>query len=472
MIGKKLRQGRPFTAITLGLVFVGAMTLVGLYVAFQPQLQNFLAPGETVTAEFSQAYRNNVVPYQSTVKLAGVQVGKVSSVELTPRGTALITMKADADMDQLGPMPSASIEPLTVLGGGMAVELYRGGGLGAFDPDTVIPLERTRTPVELDPILAALPRETRTSLQGTVSSAEKALAQGGSAALGRLVTAAPPALAPTGEVLQAAQGTRPGRDLPDLVTNLEATASVVSDRSAKVGEIVRDLHTTTTALAGQSAALGETINKLPPTLVNTRKGLARLDGTLDRLTDTAGALRPTAKRLPALLKELNPVLRDARPVVRDLRSLLEDARPVVEQLTPTVKQADSVLTDVRGPVIERVKGPIVKDMINKNYRGTGPFEGSGGGEQADHLFYQELGYAVTGLGRASQVQSSIGALINFQVGAGPGSLNAGALTLEKLAEIFGAPGGIGSRAAVPGLPTAPVPNPAALVAPQTLGGGR
>ncbi|MCD2198243.1 hypothetical protein LQ327_33250 [Actinomycetospora endophytica] len=450
-------HGRRPTAWALGAALLGGLVLVLALTAFKPQLQSLLSPGKTITAEFADNYRDRLVPYKSTVKLAGLEVGRVSEITESDHGTALVSMKVDDDMDKLGPAPSAAIAPLTILGGGYAVELYPGGGPGSFDPDNTIPLSHTREPVDLDPILDSLPHSVRSSLQGTVGSLNDTLSQGGSDSLRRIVSDAPGALAPTGDVLAAAQGTRPQQDLPQLVTNLESTAEVVGDRSRQVGQIVDDAHTTTTVLARQSQALGDTVAKLPTTLTDTRTGLDHLGGTLDQLTDTAKAFQPAAEDLNPLLTQLTPVLRRADPLLRNLRPVLADAAPAVHELVPTASQATSVLDDVRGPVLDRVNGPVMSMLLN-NYRGTGPFQGSGDGVQADHKFYQELGYMVTGLGRASQVQDAQGASLNFQVGAGSGSPNAGGLSFEQLARMLtlpGAPAGAGPGAPATGNPLSP-----------------
>jgi phospholipid/cholesterol/gamma-HCH transport system substrate-binding protein len=454
---RKKFHGRRLTPLTMGLILlaIGALFLVGII--YKPQLQSALSPGTTITAEFQDNYRDRLVPQKSTVKLAGLEIGKVTGVEESDHGTALISMMIAADLDKLGPAPSAAIAPLTILGGGFSVELYPGGGPGAYDPDNVIPVSRTREPVELDPILDSLPRPVRGSLQGTVGSLKDTLAQGGSDSLRRVVSDAPSVLGPTGDVLRAAQGTRPEQDLPQLVTNLETTAEVIGDRSEQVGQIVDDAHTTTTVLARQSQALGDTVSKLPTTLQDTRDGLDHLGGTLDRLTDTAKAFRPAAQDVEPLLDELTPVLHQADPLLRNLRPVLDDAGPAVKELVPTAGQANSILEDVRGPVIDRVNGPVMSTVLN-TYRGTGPFQGTGGGVQADHTFYQELGYMVTGLGRASQTQDAQGATLNFQVGAGAGAVNAGGLSLEQAVRMLtlpGAPAGQGPGAPATGNPLSP-----------------
>lgn len=414
------REGRaPMSSLTFGAIVLGVTALVAVGLFFKPTITTWLAGGDTVTAEFKENYLGKLFSGETTVKLSGLESGKVTAVDYTDHHTAIVSMKVDDGvLDKIGPQPSATITPRTLLGGLYSIELIPGGGRGSFPAGGQIPLQRTSLPVGLDRILEALPTPTRTAVQGVVSSTDRALSQGGEQALGRLLDQAPAALQPANDVLQAARGTRPGVDLPQLVTNLEATATVLTAKDGQLGSIVDDLDRTTGVLAAQSKPLAQSISTMPQTLQITRDGVTNLGGTLDKLTATAKSFRPAAQKVEPLLDQLDPILADARPVVHDLRPVLDDARPAVAELVPTVDNTNSVLGDVRGPVLQRVQGPVMDTLLN-TYRGTGPYEGSGGGWQSDHKFYEELGYLVTNLDRGSMTQDRQGSLLGFQVGAGP-----------------------------------------------------
>lgn len=424
-LGERLRalrpaRGRPaMSPLKFGAVVLAVTGLVAVGLFFKPTIQTALAGGDTITAEFEENYLGKLFTGETTVKLSGLESGTVTDVEPTDRGTAIVSLKvADGVRDKIGPQPSATITPRTLLGGLYSIELLPGGGRGTFPEDGTIPLERTSLPVGLDRILEALPRPAREAVPGIVRSTNETLERGGDQALGDLVTQAPAALRPTGEVLDALQGTRPDVDLPQVVSNLEAVGTVLTAEDGQLGSIVDDLDRTTGVLAAQSSPLAQSIGDMPATLTATRDGLTRLGGTLDKLTVTAASFRPSAQALDPLLAQLDPVLARARPVVADLRPLLDDARPAVEELVPTADRATNVVEDVRGPVIERVQGPVLDTVLN-TYRGTGVYDGSGGGFQSDHKFYEELGYLVTNLDRGSMVQDGQASLLGFQVGAGP-----------------------------------------------------
>lgn len=421
---------RPWSLARIGVVSLALLAVAVLALAFKAEIGTVLRSGQTITAEFDRNYQ--ILADETRVKLSGIEVGIVSDVETTEEGTVLVSMKIEESaMDALGPKPSAEVTPNTVLGGSYSVELKRGGGEGTFEGER-IPRERTKTPVELDRILEALPSPTRENVQTMVKRLDKTL-KGGKVALRDLLAHAPDTLKPAGLVLEAAQGTRPGVDLPQIVSNFHATADVLSKYDGQLGEIVTSLRDTTHVLAKQSRPLADGIESLPATLRSTRTGITELRGTLDKLTVTADSFRPAAKRLDPLLRQLDPVLRRVEPLMRDLRPLMRDTRPLVDQLVPVARRGTAMLNDMRGPVLDRVNGPISDTLMN-TWHGTGPYKDSGGGMQADHKMYEEIGYLVTNLDRASMTQDAQGSLLNFQVGVNTSSVAGLPLTLPNLVE--------------------------------------
>lgn len=420
---------RPKSPVAIGSVFLVATAILMVLLYLKNPIGTFFRPGETITAEFGENY--GLAADETVVKVAGLESGVVDSIERTDHGTVLVSMKVDESaVDALGSHPSAAISPKTILGGQYSVELRHGGGSGTFDGE-FIPLERTRLPVELDRVLEALPGATRESLQNVVRDVDKTLARGGVSALRGIFAEAPETLKPARTVFEAAQGTRPRLDLPQIVTNFHTTADVLSKYEGQLGNIVTSLRDTSRTLAEQSTPLANGIEYLPPTLRATRTGMTDLRVSLDKLTTTAGAFRPSARELDSVLAHLDPVLREGRPLIRDLRTLAHDARPMVEQLVPAVRRSTDVLDDLRGPVLPRINGPITDTVMN-TWRGSGPYKYSGGGMQADHKFYEELGYLVANMDRGSQTQDVHGTMIGFQFGANTRSVQGVPFTLPNL----------------------------------------
>lgn len=419
--------GRAVPKYTLHVLVGLAAVAAVLALVFKPSVQTALRSGDTISAEFTE--NGELHPDESKVKLDDLPVGVVSGVGRTDHGTVIVSMKIDDGIRQkLGTAPTARIEPNTILGGIYSINLQRGGADGPF-ADKVIPAARTATPVELDRVLEGLPQSARTGLDHTVANLDATLAQGGGGALDDVLRDAPPTMRTGAGVLAAARGTRPDVDLSDLVSDLDSTAQALDQSSGQLGSIVDSLDTTTAMLARQRAPLAHSIATLPQTLGATRSGLSALGASLDRLTVTAPSFRPAAQQLNPLLAKANPVLEQARPLVTDLRPLLADARPLVQQLVPASQQATNVLNDVRGPVLDRVDGPITHDVLSP-WHGTGAYEGGGRAAQADHTFYQELGYLVARFDNLSKSFDNNGNFVNFHLGVGSTSLLLGGTPLN------------------------------------------
>lgn len=387
--------------------------VVGLLVLKTPLLL-LARPGETVTAEFDQTY--NLKPGSTKVKLGGVQVGLVKSVTERAGGKSTVELKVDESAAELlRENPSARIEPLTVLGGSFSVNLEP-GTVGTFDGDP-IPASRTSTPVELDRVLEALPSDTRTSLRGSIAHVDETLADGGAASIHQLAAEAPKTLDPGARVLTAMRGTSPDSDLPVLVSSLGSIGAVLSQRTDELAAILDDLDVTTAAFADGAPELAESFDELPTALKRTRGGLDDLDETLDLIDDTADDVRPGLARLDGLFEELNPALDELDPLLDHAVPALDDAVPTTHRLPSILTRTHTDLSDVRGPVLDRVRGPIL-DTLGSTWRGTGPYEGNGGGLQADNKMYEELGYLAANIARGSAVHDPQGSMLNFQIGMG------------------------------------------------------
>lgn len=410
-------------------LYVGIAVLLGI-LAIKPMLTSTLASGETMTAEFDSSYK--LRKYDSSVKVAGIEVGKVTKIEDTDRNTVIVTMKVDGDVvESLGSEPTARVEPRTVLGGRYAIEVEPGGG-GDFTGE--IPLENTSTPVELDAVLEALPQTAQESVQGIAGSTGPAL-ENSRESLSKLLRQAPDVLAPGGRVVRAAQGNRPQQDLAELVTNLERTATVLTARDGQLDEIVSGLHETSVVLAGHRQALSATVRDLPTTLRQTRTNLTSLSGTFEQLGNTAEDLDPSVPGIVELVDELDPTLDEVKPLLADLKPLLRDARPAVRELVPVAKKGRGVLRDLRGPVLDRVNGPVVDFVLNPWVPQAKGYQGGAGGYLADHKFYEELAYMATNIDSISAGQDSRGSTLGFQAGVGLNSVDGLPFNVENIVKL-------------------------------------
>ncbi|HWJ09884.1 MAG TPA: MlaD family protein [Nocardioides sp.] len=410
------------SALSLGRIFVAVAAVSGALLFQKAQLAAMLRPGDTVQIQFTEAHRLRTSV--SDVKMSGVDVGVVRSVE-DEDGVTTVTVKVDdGTREAMGTAPTARVRPTTLLGGNYYVEIVPGGRRGEFEG--TIPVDRTELPVELDGVASAFPANARQGVRSSTKALDGTLDAGGTRALRELLASAPATLRSTDDVLAALQGTKPRTDLADLVAGAENASTVLSSENARLGETVDGLATTARVLDARRHDIAAAARTMPGSLDETATLLDSLDGVLTSLEDTAGPARPSVRELARLLDHADPVLARARPVVRDLRGVLRDARPLVTTLIPISRDLDAAVGNVRGPVLDRVNGPIVGQLTSP-WHGTGEYEGGG----ADRPLYKETGYMFANLTQANMMDEN-GSMISFLPGIGPGSLAGLPIRLDQL----------------------------------------
>jgi phospholipid/cholesterol/gamma-HCH transport system substrate-binding protein len=441
---KATRRAKGASPLAVGLVILLGVVVFGAVVFTKTQILTFLSFGPEVKAEFAKGYK--MQPYHSKVKIADVVVGTVTSSEETEHGTALVTMTLDrGTLDKLGEKPSAAITATTLLGGTYYVDLVP-GGTGRFNGGT-IPIERTKTPVELGDVLTAFTPDALKAVPGTIGRLDRTLTQGGRDSIRDLLDDAPSSLQPAGEVLTAVRGTRPDNDLTEVVNGLRTTAASALKNQGQLGSLFAGLRGSTAALSAGARSLADSVRTSPETLRATRTGLTDVRGTLHKLTDRAEELQPTARQLSSLLDDADPVLHRARPVISDLREVLHDARPLVDRLNPTVDDGTHVLRNLDGPVLNSLRGPIAS-AVNNPWHGTGVYKNGGSPNKG----YEELAYTAVNGAFDWQTHDANGAQGRLAAGGGGQSVGGAAFpnTTEEYLEALGLGGPPGPEADRPG----------------------
>lgn len=397
---------------------IGAGVLVALLLQYKQTLITTFTPGETFTIQFAENYqlREDDTP----VKIAGSEIGRVKSVDPPAGGPVNVVVKVRHGMlNLLGSEPSATVRPTTLLGGKYYIDVRSGGSPGRFTAGT-IPVERTRVPVELDKVLAAIPPDAQLGLRGMTERLDATLKAGAGAELKNFVKDAPATLRPAGVVLDGLRGVNKDGDLAILSTTGNITAQVLTAKPGQLRAVIDSLAVTAKAFGDSGSALGRTIGDLPATLEATRQGAADLSTTLDKLVDTADDARPTARKLNSTMKELDPALDKLNPMARELRPVLDDARPLLDQLAPTVERGYDVLNGAQGKPLDRVNGTMSEEL-NREWRAEGPKFPKGGRDGAK--FYQELAYFFTNFNGSVMKRTKSSHVVGFNfITGGPSSV--------------------------------------------------
>jgi phospholipid/cholesterol/gamma-HCH transport system substrate-binding protein len=217
------------------------------------------------TALFPTA--QSITPGQGqTVNVAGIPVGEITDVRLVD-GRAEIAMDIRRRYTPIYRDASALLRPRTGLND-MVIELAPGSRRsGVRPPSDPIPVSRTLSNVNLDEILAALDKDTRTYLQLLIAGGGEAL--GGN---GRQLSATLKRFEPTGVLLrQVTEKVAERRDnVARPVRSFRPAHGVPGGKDRDLAQLVDSSNAVFAAFAKEEDRLRETLRELPPALRRPR----------------------------------------------------------------------------------------------------------------------------------------------------------------------------------------------------------
>jgi len=420
---RRLRKDRagasPFVVGLVALVVI----CVGTYFGFTKSIP--FQHDFRVRAVFESA---NSIRSGSPVRIAGVNVGKVTRVE-RQAGTnaAVVHMEVEDEGLPIHKDATLKIRPRIFLEGNFFVDLSPGTPQAqTIDDDDTLPITQTSTPVQLDQVLTALQRDTREDLQallegyGTALTArprpaedadQPASTRGETAAesLNDAARDGGPALRSTAVVNEALLGTRPG-DLEALVDDLGTVSAALNTRERQLQDLVTNLNTTMSAFASEREDLRSTIRELPRTLGATSRALGSLNAALPATRAFAREILPGVRETPDFIAAARPWMAQTRGLLgaRELRGLTQELRPATADLSRVVDTQRELLAqlDLASQCLTKVVLPAGDVRIQ-----DGPL--TSGVEN-----YKEFWYAMVGLAGEGQNFDGNGSMVRFQTGGG------------------------------------------------------
>jgi phospholipid/cholesterol/gamma-HCH transport system substrate-binding protein len=307
------------------------------------------------------------------VKVGGVSIGEVESIELDDRNRARLVLRIDDErFHPLHRGTTVQIRSTSLSSvAGRTVALHPGpNSAPAIGDGDAIAAEDVGAIVELDQIVNTLDAETRAGLQDVVHGGATALARRGPQARAALDALAP-ALRETGAT--ASELVRDQRAFRRAVVTAAGVAGAVAGEREALERGLAGGAQTLTALAAERRALDDALRRGPDVLRAANSTLADLRVALGELRPTLRAARPAADRLRPTLLVLRPVLRAARPVVPDLRALLRDATAVLRAVPaledaarPAFASASSALRSA-DPIVQALRAytpDVVAGLLN------------------------------------------------------------------------------------------------------------
>jgi phospholipid/cholesterol/gamma-HCH transport system substrate-binding protein len=428
------KRHTPRSPVAIGLIAL-VIILIGTFLGFTKDIP-FTTPFQ-VKATFESA---NSIRKGSPVRIAGVNVGKVSKVEASgDSNTSVVTLQLNKQALPLHEDATAKIRPRIFLEGNFFVDLRPGTpDAPELEDGGVIKVTHTASPVQLDEVLTALQSDTRQDLKDVLDGLATALNKKPSAADDR--DAAPSARGETGaesfndayvdipdaerstaQVFEAFLGQEPGEDLSRLIDGGARTAAALTRHEEQLKDLITNFNRTTAAFASESGNLRTSIRELAPTLENANSAFASLNEAFPPTRAFAREILPGVRETPATIEasfpwiaqtrrlvspqELGGLVKELSPATRDLARLTDRAIELLPQTTLTSRCARQVLLPTGDIVIrdefesgaenykEFMWGLVALAGEGQNFDGNGMYVRfqPGGGSQAVSLGSQGVG---------------------------------------------------------------------------------
>jgi phospholipid/cholesterol/gamma-HCH transport system substrate-binding protein len=339
------RSHKPrFTAFQAGLIAL-VVILVAVFLGATKDIP-FTRPFEL------KAVFENAPPIHKgqAVRIAGVDVGKVSAVE--PKGgdspAVVVTMKIEDEALPIHKDAQIKVRPRLFFEGNLFFDVRPGTPeSGTVEDGDTIPVSQTSAPVQLDQVLGTLHTATREDLQKLLIGYGNAI--NGEPQPGEDDDQDPDTKGETaGKSLNdtyeyAAQSLRGGailndatlgtelHDLSRLIGSQQRIFAALSSREGSLKALITNFNTTMAALAAEEANLRATIRELPQVLEAARPALDNLNAAFPSTRAWALEMIPGVRETPATIDAGFPWVRQVRALVSpaELQGLLDDLQPAI-----------------------------------------------------------------------------------------------------------------------------------------------
>ena len=415
-------RGRRLPSWVIGLVLLIVIAM-GCYLAFTKELP--WSDSYEIKAVFGSA--QNIRP-ESPVRIAGVNVGKVVSVEHlesaddTQDGTAgqqaaVVTMELNEDALPLHEDATFKLRPRLFLEGNYFVDVQPGSPNAPETPENhTFPVNQTSYSVQLDQVLTTLQGDVRADLQTFLDQLGNALVKdGGAEGFRELYKTSAPAGKYTSQVNQAVLGTQPG-DLTGLIDGLDRVVRGLGRNEGALQSLVTNFRVFSGSFASEDVALGQAIEELPNTLQAAKPAFANLNAAFPPLRAFAREALPGVRSTPATLRAATPFIDQVRALVseRELRGLVADLRPTIPELAQLAHRTVPFLDQARS--LSSCFNEVVIPWANDTVDPVAP------GNQYPHQpfgrVFEETAYGLSGIASESRSGDANGQYIRVEAGGG------------------------------------------------------
>jgi phospholipid/cholesterol/gamma-HCH transport system substrate-binding protein len=448
-----MRRGR-LTSVQAGALALLVIVVLA-FAAFTKDVP-FTKPFE-LKATFANAQN---IGLNSPVRIAGVEVGKVSKLE--PAGddseATVVTMKLKEGGLPIHRDAHLKIRPRIFLEGNFFVDVRPGTpGSGDVGSGSTIPMTQTASSVQIDQVLGTLTTDTRRDLQKLVQGYGDALGgeplpgedddqdrstRGETAgeSLNDTLEHSPGALRGQALTSDALLGTEM-HDLSKLIAGGQKVSTALASRETTLQDLVSNLSVTMGAFAAEDANLRETVRRLPLLLEAARPALDNLNAAFPPTRAFAREILPGVRETPETIEAAFPWVAQTRALVSpaELQGLVGDLQPGVKDLARFVDGTVRFL-----PQLDLVNRCALNNLlpVGDTVIEDGPF--TTGIEN-----YKEFFQSFVALSGESQNFDGNGQYTRFQPGGGDQTVSTGQLpgTGSMFGNAVAAP--LGTRPAMP-----------------------
>jgi phospholipid/cholesterol/gamma-HCH transport system substrate-binding protein len=393
-LSRQSRGHRKDTIAIIVLAIAGIAMMLGIFTQQKASLPAWLPlVGEEfdhISAEFSTAQA--VTPGQGqSVDVAGIQIGKVTSVDLE-NGHAVVGMDIEPRyMQLLHPDASFLLRPKTGLND-MVVEVEPGSGKKQIEDGAHFTLAQTEPNTNLDAFLATLDQDTRQYIQLLVA--------GGAQGLG-------------GRGKQFSNALRRFQPFVHYVAKLN---TAVAQRHVELAKVIHNFGRLTIELGRHDTEL--------------KRFVTSSDAALGNFANQQQAIQDSLQEFPAALRAGNAGLASSERFSRVAYPALTSLIPQAQALTPAFKATERLFSQTTAPIRDQIR-PFtrqIRPVLTHANEGSGPlnktvrsFGNSLGGL---NFFFNELAYKPKGSKQSvlfylPWLNHDFNATFNLQDSAGP-----------------------------------------------------
>jgi virulence factor Mce-like protein len=323
-----------------------------------------------VRAIFNNAF--TVIPGED-VKISGVKVGKISSLDVTPDNKAAVVLDiTEPGFKDFRKDATCTIRPQSLIGERFVEctptqpraageqpapelqQIKKGDGKGQY----LLPSTNTIKPVDIDLVgnIMRLPYRQRLSI--IINELGTGLAGNGEG-LRQAIRQADPALQETDKVLAILA--EQNQTLAQLAKNGDEVLRPLARDKQKVADFIDKANTTAVASAERRSDIEAGLQKFPPLLRQLKPTMQRLGGLADQMTPVLEDLNSAAPEINRFIEQLGPFSAAGTPALKSLgdtavvgdqalikaKPIATDLRDFAGQAKPLVGNLDSLLTSLK-----------------------------------------------------------------------------------------------------------------------------